>query len=63
MKFMIPEKLFVNIYFKKLEYDYVGLVNRYRIPDNNKIVKKFWILIWIVFPWEKRKVIPTLYFI
>ena len=61
MKFMIPEKLIVNQYFKKLEYDYVGLVNRYRIPDNNKIVKKFWILIWIVFPWEKRKVISTLY--
>ena len=36
MKFMIPEKLIVNKYFKKLEYDYVGLVNRYRIPDNNK---------------------------
>ena len=40
MKFMIPEKLIVNKYFKKLEYDYVGLVNRYRIPDNNKIVNK-----------------------
>ncbi len=28
-------------YFKKLEYDYVGLVNRYRIPGNNEEQVKF----------------------
>ena len=63
MKFMIPEKLIVNKYFKKLEYDYVGLVNRYRIPDNNKIVNK--VLdsnIDCISMGKKRKVIPTLYF-
>ena len=41
MKFMIPEKLFVNKYFKKLVYDYEGLINRYRIPDNNEEQVKF----------------------
>ena len=62
MKFMIPEKLIVNKYFKKLEYDYVGLVNRYRIPDNNKIVSKVLNSNIDSISMEKRKVIPTLYF-
>ena len=34
-------KTFVNKYFKKLEYDYEGLINRYRIPDNNEEQVKF----------------------
>ena len=28
-------------YFKKLEYDYEGLINRYRISDNNEEQVKF----------------------
>jgi hypothetical protein len=41
MKFKILEKLIVNKYFKKLEYGYIGLVNSYRIIDNNEEQVKF----------------------
>ena len=37
---MIDNEPIPKLFVYSFESDYVGLVNRYRIPDNNKIVKK-----------------------